>query len=157
MQDCLPSPPGLLFLAHMALQTPLSRSSLPDKSSLWTSVEFPSYTDAGKLLGAGQTKGFRPLLDVFTPSIYRIFRASQNTNRWRIINQMFAKSLPLDARVKKYRLVALFSLVWTGPQRQEECPGFFGFLCVIVTYRNVTQVRRQVWNEAVVVMATPYQ
>ena len=55
------------------------------------------------LLGAGQTKGFRPLLDVFTPSIYRIFRASQNANRWCIINQKFAKSLPLDARVKKYR------------------------------------------------------
>ena len=25
------------------------------------------------------------------------------SNRWRIINQMFAKSLPLDARVEKYR------------------------------------------------------
>ena len=54
-------------------------------------------------LAAGQTEGFRPLLDVFIPSIYRIFRATQNANRWRIINQMFAKSLPLDARVKKYR------------------------------------------------------
>ena len=49
--------------------------------------------------GAGQTKGFRPLLIFFIPSIYRIFRACQNTN---IINQMFAKSLPvLDARVQK--------------------------------------------------------
>ena len=53
--------------------------------------------------GAGQTKRFRPLLDVFIPSIYQIFRATQNANRWRIINQMFAKSLTLDARVKKYR------------------------------------------------------
>ena len=54
-------------------------------------------------LGAGQTKVFRPLLDVFFPSIYRIFRASHNANRWCIINQMFANSRPVDARVKNYR------------------------------------------------------
>ena len=30
---------------------------------------------------------------------------------------MFAKSLPLDARVKKYRQVALFRLVWPEPQQ----------------------------------------
>ena len=54
-------------------------------------------------LGAGQTKGFHPLLDVFFPSIYRIFNASYNANRWCIINQMFAKSLPVDARVKNCR------------------------------------------------------
>ena len=54
-------------------------------------------------LGAGQTQGFRPLLDVFFPSIYRIFRVSHNANRWCIINQMFANSLPVDARVKNYR------------------------------------------------------
>ena len=53
--------------------------------------------------GASQTKGFRPLSDVFFPSIYRIFRASHDTNRWCIINQMFANSLPVDARVKNYR------------------------------------------------------
>ena len=40
------------------------------------------------------------LVVMFNP--YRIFRASQSANRWRIINQMFAKSMPLDARVKKY-------------------------------------------------------
>ena len=55
------------------------------------------------LVGPGQTKKFRALLDVFIPSIYRIFRASQNTNRWRIINQMFAKSMQVDARVKNIR------------------------------------------------------
>ena len=54
-------------------------------------------------LGASQTKGFRPLLDVFFPSIYLIFRASHNANRWCIINQMFANSLPVDARVKNIR------------------------------------------------------
>ena len=32
-------------------------------------------------LGASQIKGFRPLLDKTFPSIYRIFRASQNTKR----------------------------------------------------------------------------
>ena len=53
--------------------------------------------------GASQTKGFRPLLDVFFPRIYRIFRASHNANRWCIIDQMFAYSLPVDARVKNYR------------------------------------------------------
>ena len=58
------------------------------------------YTNA---LGAGQTKRFHPLLDVFVPSIYQIFRASHNANRWRIINQMFSNSLAVDARVKKYR------------------------------------------------------
>ena len=54
-------------------------------------------------LGAGQTKGFRPLLDVFFPSTYRIFKASHNANRWRTINQMFAKSIPVDAKVKNCR------------------------------------------------------
>ena len=65
--------------------------------------------------GASQTKGFSPLLDVFFPSIYQIFRASHNANRWRIINQMFAKSLPVDARVKQYHQVALFRLIWPVP------------------------------------------
>ena len=50
-------------------------------------------------LGASQIKGFRPLLEKTFPSIYQIFRASQNTNRWRIIDTIFAKSQPLDARV----------------------------------------------------------
>ena len=53
--------------------------------------------------GAGQTKEFRALLDVFPPCIYRIFRASHNANRWSLINQMFANPLPVDARVKNYR------------------------------------------------------
>ena len=56
-----------------------------------------------RALGASQTKGFRPLLDVFFPSIYRIFKASYNANRWCIINQMFAKSLPVDASVNFFR------------------------------------------------------
>ena len=45
----------------------------------------------------------RPLSIFLNPSIYWIFRASQNANRWCIINQMFAKTQPLDARVKKCR------------------------------------------------------
>ena len=45
----------------------------------------------------------RYLVIVFDPSIYRIFRASHNAKRWCIINQMFANSLPVDARVKNYR------------------------------------------------------
>ena len=49
--------------------------------------------------GASQIKGFSPLLEETFPSIYRIFRAYQNTNRWHIIDTMFAKSQPLDARV----------------------------------------------------------
>ena len=60
--------------------------------------------------GARQIKGFRPLLEKTFPSIYRIFRASQNTNRWRIINTMFAKSQPLDARVMFSSLGGAFSL-----------------------------------------------
>ena len=52
--------------------------------------------------GDSQIKGFRPLLDVFFPSIYRILRASHSANRWCIINQMFANSLPVDARIKNY-------------------------------------------------------
>ena len=48
-------------------------------------------------------RDFALLLDVFFPSIYRIFRASHNANRWRIINLMFANSMPVDAGVKKYR------------------------------------------------------
>ena len=65
-----------------------------------------SYMSGGQCYiqsGADQTKGFRPLLYVFIPSIYRIFRTSQNTNRWRIIDTMFAKSQPLDARVMFFR------------------------------------------------------
>ena len=60
--------------------------------------------------GASQTKGFRPLLDVFSPSNYRIFRASHTANRWCIINQMFANSMPVDAR-------ALFRLIWLAPRQ----------------------------------------
>ena len=63
---------------------------------------WPQGACLARALGSGQTKGFCPLLDVFSPSIYWIFRATQNANRWPIINQMFAKSLPLDARVKQY-------------------------------------------------------
>ena len=54
-------------------------------------------------LGTGQTVEIRPLSEFLIPSIYRIFRASQNANRCCIINQMFAKSLPVDARVKNFR------------------------------------------------------
>ena len=46
--------------------------------------------------GASQTVEIRPLSEFLIPSNYRIFRASQNANRWRLINQMFAKSLPVD-------------------------------------------------------------
>ena len=53
------------------------------------------------LLGTGQTVEIGPLLKFLIPSIYWIFRASQNANSWRIINQMFAKFLPVDARVTK--------------------------------------------------------
>ena len=70
-------------------------------------------------IGSGQTKGFCPLLDVFFPSIYWIFRATQNANRWRIINQMFVKSLPLDARVKIISLGGAFRLVWQEPSRSQ--------------------------------------
>ena len=49
-------------------------------------------------LGTGQTVEIRPLSEFLIPSIYRIFRTTHNANRWRIINQMFAKSLSLDAR-----------------------------------------------------------
>ena len=49
--------------------------------------------------GTGQTVGIHPQSKFFIPSIYRIFRASQNTKRWRVINKMFAKFQPLDARV----------------------------------------------------------
>ena len=48
------------------------------------------------ILGTSQIKGFRHLLKNTFPSIYWIFRASQNTNRWRIIDTMFAKSQPLN-------------------------------------------------------------
>ena len=64
--------------------------------------------------GASQIKGFRPMFEKTFPSIYRIFRASQNTNRWRIIGKL-AKSQPLDARVMFFRQVALFRLVWPSP------------------------------------------
>ena len=63
-------------------------------------LSFAEIKRTSKSEGGGQTKGFCPLLDVFIPIIYRIFRATQNANRWRIINQVFAKSLPLDVRVK---------------------------------------------------------
>ena len=53
--------------------------------------------------GASQIKGLSPLLEETFPSIYRIFRVYQNTNRWRIIDTMFAKSQPLDARVMFFR------------------------------------------------------
>ena len=36
--------------------------------------------------GTGQTVEIRPLSEFLIPSIYWIFRASQNTYRWRIIN-----------------------------------------------------------------------
>ena len=62
------------------------------------------------LLGASQIKGFRPLLEKTFPSIYRIFRASQNTNRWHIIDTMFAKSQPLNARLMFFSLGGAFSL-----------------------------------------------
>ena len=39
------------------------------------------------------------------------FRATQNAYRWRIINQMFAKSLPVDARGQKFSKEA--SEVWS--------------------------------------------
>ena len=64
--------------------------------------------------GASQTKGFRPLLVVFFPSIYRIFRASHNANRRRINNQIFANSLPVDARVKNLSLGGTFLLNLAG-------------------------------------------
>ena len=67
-------------------------------------------------LGSGQTKGFCPLLDVFIPSIYWIFRATKNGNTLRIINQMFAKSLPLDARVKNSDRWLCCQLVWPVPK-----------------------------------------
>ena len=60
--------------------------------------------------GASQIKEFRPLLEKTFPSIFRIFRVSQNTNRWRIIDTMFAKSKPLDARVMFFLLGGAFSL-----------------------------------------------
>ena len=55
------------------------------------------------ILGTGQTVKIRHLSEFVIPSIYRIFRASQNANRWCIINQMFAKSPPLDARIIFFR------------------------------------------------------
>ena len=80
----------------------LAASCLPLSPSL--SLSHINLEAAARSLGASQTKRFRPLLDVFFPSIYRIFRASHNaTNRWCIINQMFANSLPVDARVKNIR------------------------------------------------------
>ena len=60
--------------------------------------------------GTGQTVEILPLSEFLIPSIYWIFRASQNTYRWRIINQMFAKSPSLDARVKIFRYRPLKSL-----------------------------------------------
>ena len=60
--------------------------------------------------GASQIKRFHPLLEKTFPSIYQIFRGSQNTNRWRIIDTMFAKSKPLDARVMFFLLGGAFSL-----------------------------------------------
>ena len=43
---------------------------------------------------------------------------------------MFAKFLPLDARVKKYRLVVLFQLVWPAP----EVSGIHALLCHLVLF-----------------------
>ena len=63
----------------------------------------PAGGKLGKALGASQIKGFRPLLEESFPSIYQIFRAYKNTNRWRIIDTMFGKSQLLDARVMFFR------------------------------------------------------
>ena len=57
---------------------------------------------------------------LWIPSIYWIFRVSQNANRYRIINQMFAKSLPVDARDKKFRLRPLNSEVTSSGRRPNE-------------------------------------
>ena len=64
------------------------------------------------LVGTGQTVEIRPLSEFL---INWIFRASQNANRWHIINQMFAKFPPLDARVKKICKRSLKSLRLAAP------------------------------------------
>ena len=46
--------------------------------------------------------------------MYQIFRVSQKANRWRIINQIFAKSRPLDARVQNFCKRPLQSLRLAG-------------------------------------------
>ena len=46
--------------------------------------------------------------------LYWIFRATQNYNRWCIINEMFAKSLPLDTRVNKISQGGAFPLSLAG-------------------------------------------
>ena len=64
--------------------------------------------------GAGQTKRFRPLLDVF--------RASQNANRWRIINQMFATATRCLG--KKISLSGAFLLSLAGATSAYLVSGF---------------------------------
>ena len=72
-------------------------------------ASFVSSSKSGRA-GASQIKGFRPLLEKTFPSIYLIFRAYQNTNRWSIINKMFVKSQPVDARVMFFLQGGAFSL-----------------------------------------------
>ena len=69
------------------------------KGIRWHLPDNRQISQTRRVWGASQIMGFRPLLEKTFPSIYRIFRASQNTKRWRINNTMFAKSQPLDARV----------------------------------------------------------
>ena len=54
-------------------------------------------------LGSGQTVEICPLSEFLIPSIYRIFRASQNAKRWCIINKMFAKSQPIPGSAPECR------------------------------------------------------
>ena len=71
-------------------------------------------------------------------------------------------SLPVKTRVHK-QLVVCCVVEQAGEAEGRKTENFghhgilFGFLCLIVTYRNVTKIRRQVWTETVVVMATPWQ
>ena len=71
--------------------------------------------------GASQTFEICPLSEFLIPSIYWIFLASQNTYRWRIIDQMFAKALPEVARVKKFHYRPLKSLCLAGASELAEC------------------------------------
>ena len=54
---------------------------------------------------------------ILIPSIYQIFRVPQNAKRWHIINKMFAKSRPLDAKVKKIARGLWSHFVWPAPER----------------------------------------
>ena len=83
----------------MKIYSKLPRIMLPTHPAISHAHATPNFV----VVGTGQTVEIRPLLEFLIPSIYRIFRASQNANRWRIINQMFAESPPLDARVKFFR------------------------------------------------------